>query len=120
MASTAKKLKKTPTLIIETIQREVFQGRQSWNLKHVLRFRSHQLLVEVKRDSYDFQSYARIKLFDGYKWNLLANIPYANMKSLSVSYVQKQETVEPCLQADADELLRIATDLLRGGKPGLT
>ena len=99
----------------ETIQRDVWKGKQSWSLKHVLKMDGHKLEVWIKCDSYfTFQSFARVKVFDGKRWNALAQIPYPKM--VSVQYLKAHCTEHEAklyLQSDEYELIKLARGLLK-------
>lgn len=86
------------------IDNKEYQGRQSHNLTRVLKTSNgKKLRICIKRDSYDFQSYARIELWsepEG-KWNYVHNIPYPEMACVQSALGGKMEE-------DARELLRMA------------
>lgn len=65
---------------------EIGFGRQDVTLMRLLTaFGGRKLKIQIKSDSYAFQSYARILLFDPgtSKWNSLADIHYSNMATES-------------------------------------
>lgn len=86
------------------IESREFRGTQSRNLTRVVKTgQGHKLRIRIKRDSYDFQSYARIELWsetEG-KWNFVNNIPHPEMACVKSAFDGKMEE-------DAVELLRIA------------
>lgn len=93
--------KNSSTTIIENRE---FRGRQSRNLIRIVKTATgHKLRICIKRDSYDFQSYARIELWSDTegKWNLVHSIPYVEMACVRAAFEGKMEE-------DAAELLRIA------------
>ena len=81
-----------------------------WKSQHALHLKSNHLVaghpvkVEIKVDFYDFQSYARVSVFEpaGLKWNYLDSIPYQMMQS----------TDQGDFAADEAELLRRAENIL--------
>ena len=71
--------KNPPYSILESRE---FLGTQSRNLTRIVKTaQGHKLRIRIKRDSYDFQSFARIELWsetEG-KWNFVHSIPYVEM-----------------------------------------
>jgi hypothetical protein len=56
---------------------------QSANYKRVfLLGLSDMLKINIKRDSYDAQSHARLSRWDGKQWNLVSEIPYSKMSAV--------------------------------------
>ena len=49
--------------------------RQSYTLTHILTVNGSVLRATVKRDFYDFQSYARVERFDGVQWHEVVSQP---------------------------------------------
>jgi len=86
------------------IDNKEFRGRQSRNLTRILKIaQGNRLRISIKRDSYDFQSHARIELWsetEG-KWNFVHSIPFAEMACVKSALDGKMEE-------DARELLRTA------------
>jgi len=77
---------------MKKLHTEVSKGSQSWNYERLLDHKGKRLKVLIKRDSYDNQSYAKMYIHKDDQWNLLTGIPYANMSSLSISYVDSNIT----------------------------
>jgi len=74
------------------ISEEFHKGRQSWEFTGVYGlWGGLRIRVEIKRDSYDFQSYGRVKVFDPEtrQWNFLHEIPYSKLAVLGASYVDR-------------------------------
>ena len=71
---------------MKTIKEEYSLGQQSANFNQILEFPSGlRLKINIKSDSYDFQSHAKAEIFNPntLSWNLVTNIPYSNMKTPS-------------------------------------
>jgi hypothetical protein len=86
------------------IDNREFRGRQSRNLVRIVKTeKGHKLRISIKRDSYDFQSYARIELWSDTegKWNFVHSIPYPEMACVKSAFDSKMEE-------DAATLLTIA------------
>jgi hypothetical protein len=75
-------------LIISIIEEIVYSGRQSREYKYTAKMnkgkQTFKVQVHIKRDSYDFQSYAVIDVWkdSALEWSRIASIPYSQMKSL--------------------------------------
>lgn len=69
--------------------------------------------IEIRRDSYDFQSHARMLFFDPVhkKWNRVASIPYPKMDSLRLSHLAKDVGPDE-FTADESALLNEASLLV--------
>jgi len=93
----------TKTQPYTIIDNKEYRGRQSRNLTRILKTGGHKLRITIKRDSYDFQSSAKIELWseaEG-KWNFVHSIPYAEMACV-------KSTMDGKMEEDARELLRTA------------
>lgn len=66
---------------IKCHSREFSNGRQSLNFKGVYQFGILKLLIDIKRDAYDFQSHATISVWrsEALSWSVVASIPYSKM-----------------------------------------
>ena len=73
--------------------------------------------VEVKRDSYDEQSYARAWAWSpaSLSWNPLADVPSAEMETVArkLSHAAGPEKLKPALRKDADALFALAAEILK-------
>ncbi len=72
----------------------------------------HKLRVRIKSDSYKFQSYARIEIYNEQerKWNVLASIDHGNMETQEgLHYMPPHDpATERDFEDDEEELLRLA------------
>ena len=66
----------------EIINREFSKGTQSFNFLGNYRIGNKSIKIEIKLDSYDFQSYARSYLFTDQGWELIYSMPYNNMMAV--------------------------------------
>lgn len=68
---------------IQNISLTISKGRQSISYQEVLRYNkvNQKLKIEILSDSYLEQSYARVHLWSGTKWELIHAIPYSLMKT---------------------------------------
>jgi ribosome biogenesis GTPase A len=94
--------KKNPSYTV--IDNREFRGTQSRNLVRILKTENERKLrISIKRDSYDFQSHAKIELWSDAegKWNFVHSIPFAEMACVKSALTGK-------IEEDAAELLRMA------------
>jgi hypothetical protein len=63
-----------------------WQDRQSWNYQFLTKIEDIPVKVSIRRDSYDFQSYARAYVWsdEGMEWRLAASLPYEDMDTLDL------------------------------------
>lgn len=103
---------------LEVLNRVEFKTDQSWNRETIIRVDNHRLMVTIKHDAYQSQSYARIKRWSSSAWQDVAHIPSSHMSSWQakpafpgapapVSYTSKEAPTKP-FQYDEDELIRLA------------
>jgi hypothetical protein len=67
------------------MQIRTWKTRQAAHYEQIAALGKFKIKLEIKRDSYDFQSYAVASVFaaDKLAWNVVYTIPYPNMASLS-------------------------------------
>ena len=96
---------------MKTISKTYSQGQQSHNYQEILKEGDLKLRIRIKRDAYDFQSYAIIEAFSktDAKWNQVHSIPYPKIQ-MRVSYVSPAS--EKDFKGDRDELIRVAKEIL--------
>lgn len=106
---------------MKTIDRKYFNGRQSVEFEGIYEYKGHKLKIQIDIDSYDFQSGAKISVFDPQKlkWNHLQSIHYSRMESVKDEVVFYQRRVadlrffeKQAIQKDIDELLKKAKQIL--------
>lgn len=104
------------------LDRQVAKGRQSVIFNEFLETSGlHKLHIEIKSDSYDFQSFCHLFVLnkDTMQWNIIVARPYGNMETpagLHIGYVgAHQITVAdtiPKFMKDRQWLLDMFTKLL--------
>lgn len=97
-------------------------GQQSINFKEIRESDDGtKILIEIKSDSYDFQSYARLSAFSPteLKWNQIGSIHYSEMNTpsklcYSVQMQRKEHpsVLAPQFQKDLEQLVQEAEMLL--------
>jgi hypothetical protein len=106
---------------MKTIDRKYFNGRQSVEFEGIYEYKGHKLKIQIDIDSYDFQSGAKISVFNPQKlkWNYLQSIHYSRMESVKDEAVFYQRRVadlrfseKQAIQKDIDELLKKAKQIL--------
>jgi hypothetical protein len=105
---------------MKTIEEQYFKGKQSVEYRHIFvlkipTFKPYKLKTEIKIDSYDFQSSARVYVWkaNDLEWSTVASIPYSKMKSIGLSIYDNLGTQQKGLiKADADTLFNLAKEIL--------
>lgn len=75
-----------------------------------------KIKIDIKSDSYDFQSYARVSVFSDLKWNIVDTIAYSNMQTPHKLYYHSQgkpaNTLAPHFSQDIQTLTTNAEAIL--------
>lgn len=109
----------------KSLSLDVVKGRQSIEYREVLELETdsiqkQKLKIEMKSDSIDYQSYARISVWNGKEWSILDSIHYTlvNFKS-GLCHSLSNETASQVHQKnvgyfkqDQEKLLKRAYDIL--------
>lgn len=80
------------------ISEQFYRTNQSWNYESTARTPSGKVLrVEIRRNSYDDQSYVHGLVFDTIhnKWNIIVSRPIATAACVAASYVREVEKIAP-------------------------
>jgi len=77
---------------LEIINREFSKGTQSFNFLGNYRIDNKTIKIEIKNDSYDFQSYARSYLFTDQGWEIIYSMPYNNIMVIAKEISNYNET----------------------------
>jgi hypothetical protein len=96
---------------MRTIAEQCFEQNQSWMYTKVVDTNCGRLRVEIRRNAYDAQSYAKIDKWNGEIWNFVHSIPITSCLCQSISYVMENVTKED-FQADAMILISVALDIV--------
>ena len=92
---------------------EIGKGRQDVTATALFDMNGHRLRARIKRDSYDFQSSARMERWNGKEWKFLADIHYSKMTTPEkLHYKQDWESVSH-FNADLTTLLEKAALILQ-------
>lgn len=75
---------------------KAWHAEQSWYYEALWEASGEKLRLRIRRNTYDFQSYAIIEIYDPAqrKWNDLAAIPFANMASMAINAYTRPEDFE--------------------------
>jgi len=78
---------------MEPLFQKSWKGQQSLEYDATYALRKRKVRVRIKRDAYDFQSYARAEVWypKEMRWNQVAEVPYPMMESLKASYYSRAE-----------------------------
>ena len=97
----------------DTITQEISRGRQTVTFAEVLRCdNGAKLRIVIKSDSYDFQSSAKVSLWDGAAWQFAHGIHYSQMATPSGLWTSASKVSVGTFRADRDELIRVASALM--------
>lgn len=99
----------TPFVILN---QRLWKGNQSVDRETFLGFGKHKLLVEQHHDGYVFQSYSRIKKWDGDQWQYLAHVPRMASWGRDLSYVEPVTKFVGPFDADQETLEELARVVL--------
>jgi hypothetical protein len=95
------------------IQQEIVIGRQSAEFTEVSQYGPHRLRVRIDRDSYDFQSSAKIEKWDGTKWQEVASRHYSQMKTPERLCYRPEPPTLADFKDDRDYLLKVGREIVR-------
>ena len=104
-------MKKEPIVVQEDFR----HTQQSWYYTKIVRVGKNDVFrTRIRRDAYDFQSYALIERWNGQEWKEVVNRPIAQTLCKAVVYVNEQLTAEQkgFFEFDADELLHLAIQVV--------
>lgn len=95
---------------------QVTLGRQSTEYREMITIDDKKLKIDIKSDSYDFQSHARIYVWKGDTdgWTLVHSIHFGQMKTPAelVYHPNKGGLSLHHYKLDRDELVRVAIAVL--------
>lgn len=95
------------------IRKEFSRGTQSYNLLSNYSIQCKTIKIEIKLDSYAFQSYAKSFLFTDRGWKIIYSMPYNNMTVIKnkVSHLETNKCVEQ-FELDEKTILEISMKIL--------
>lgn len=102
-----------PVIKEQRITRVVSKHGQAAKVTEIVEIRGRRFRIRLKSDSYDVQSYARIEVWNGDRWNLVHEIPGPAMETPhGLAYERWPDDFEDKLAAkfqnDRDELVLVA------------
>jgi hypothetical protein len=103
----------------EIVSERCWKGCQSWHYELIVKCetdiavtpRSLKLRVDIKRDAYDFQSYARVHRWDGTRWQLVNELSINECKCKNVQYFAPEAKAED-FHDDVQQLLHTAWEIV--------
>lgn len=92
------------------LQADFSHNSQSWFFTQIAIIGKNKFRIRIRRDAYDFQSYALAELWNGQEWKQVISRPIEKMLCHSVSYVFENLTAEQkgFFEFDAEELIALA------------
>jgi hypothetical protein len=105
---------------MKIIKEEYSKGTQSAHyIKMMESDEGSKIKIDIKSDSYDFQSHAKVYAFSPteLKWNVISSIAFSEMKTpaklyYQIGYNQAPDVVAPHFIQDTQELTKQAEDIL--------
>lgn len=100
---------------IEVISEDVSKGRQDVVKTWVLAVGTQKIRIQIKSDSYDFQSHARAEIWDDQKkgWNFVHSIHFGNMATKDKLFYSPAWQSPANFKADYEELLRVTLKVIQ-------
>jgi phage terminase large subunit len=92
-----------------------YDANQSWFYREIFKQGDFKLRVEIRVNAYDFQSHARIQVWNeaNLEWKPLHSIPHSKMESLKAGISYTQPTCSTYgFQADRNALIAMAEKIL--------
>jgi hypothetical protein len=78
-----------PELYRTLLGPELYRTRQGVGCREILDVLGKTVKVDIYRDSVEFQSHARAKIWDGFQWNSMASVHWSNMETPENLHVKK-------------------------------
>jgi hypothetical protein len=91
----------------DKIAEQTYNHSQSWNYDLIVVSSGVRYRVEIRRNAYDFQSWAKVSRWDGTKWHPVYNEPIESCRCKSISYVER-DVQHDVFRPDALRLLETA------------
>lgn len=107
------------TEIMEILE-NLYNGRQSVVFEGICKITKEKInkkiRILIKKDSYDFQSYAKIQYWDGSEWKHVTSLDWNKTKSKELFHnknVDELTTLERShITSDKNELIKIAEEII--------
>lgn len=101
---------------VRIIDTQVYNNDQSWYYKRIIELsrvrKVHKLSFDIRRNAYDFQSYAHVNRWDGTKWHRVYDMPIsACVCGERVSYVTRGVKAND-FEVDYQRMLTVVKDIL--------
>lgn len=88
-----------------TISERCYCQDQSWWYERIVKIPTNRKLkVEIRRNAYDVQSYAKVEIWSGTKWEEVVKVPITLCECQRISYASDTVLAED-FHADANRLL---------------
>lgn len=96
---------------MKTISTQTYNENQSWYHKRVVVVDERRFKVHIRRNAYDFQSFAKVELWNGSEWKGVYSEPITACACKSISYVQSGIT-DTAFEEDFMRLLLVAAEIV--------
>ena len=96
----------------KTISERVFNADQSWYFERIILLpNTDKVKINIRRNAYDFQSWARVSRWNGEEWKNVVDAPITEFNCHKISYVDKGITTKH-FDEDAGKLLMEAMKIV--------
>lgn len=96
------------------IQSDFNYSQQSWHYTQLVKVGDTKFRIRLRRNAYDFQSYAVIERWNGEEWKEVLSRPIREMLCKDVHYYSEQLSSEQkgFFEFDAEALLLLALEVV--------
>ncbi len=95
------------------ISTDLFHSQQSWYYNRYFKVGDTKIRTRIRRNAYDFQSYAIVERWNGEEWKEILSRPFSAMMFKDAPSYAEQLTAEQkgFFEFDADALLLMALEV---------
>lgn len=102
--------------MITTISTRVYNQDQSWYFQRTAEIKArgnkkHTLRVNIRRNAYDNQSYAKVERWNGTEWKNVVNAPITECECKGIAYVDNGISARH-FEKDSDRLVQEAESIV--------
>jgi len=95
------------------ISERLWMQNQSWFYRRIVMRNGYKLRVDIKRNAYDVQSFARVKVWNRERlsWNWVCGCPITECDCKAISYVKKDPSMD-IFRKDGEKLFNEALQIV--------
>jgi len=107
-------MKTNKDTIMQSVNTDRDNAVYSEVLNPLIACKRHRLKVDIRSNSYDFQSHARVKRWDGEQWQLVHSLHHKEMKTRHGMNSDFNPAGSNEFAEDRNELIRVAKAIIGG------